>query len=165
MSSLYQLTDQYRSLEEAAYNDELDYDEFERLLLEINGEIEDKVDGYCKVIASIKADAAALKEEETRIAARRKDLENRIQTLRTALSVAMDAQGRDKIKTPLFTVYHVNHKKLEITDLDAVPDEYIKPHKRAETDVDKKALSAYILETGEILPYARMEVGRSLNIR
>lgn len=165
MNSLYELTDQYRALEEAAYNDELDYDTFERLLLEIDGAIEDKVDGYCKVIASIKADAEKLKSEEARLSARRKGLENRVQALRSALSVALDAQGRSKIKTALFTVYFVNRKALEITDLDAVPFDYVKPHNRSEADIDRRALTAYIMETGEILPYARLTENRSINIR
>lgn len=165
MPSLYDLTDQYRTLEEAAYNDELDYDEFEQLLLKIEDSIEDKVDGYCRIIASIKGDAQALKDEEARLEARRLSLENRVSHLKTALTVAMDAQGKQKIKTRLYTVYHTTRNSLEITDLDAVPPEYVKPHKRAETDVDKKAITDYIMETGEILPFARLTAKRSLNIR
>ena len=102
--NLYDLTEQYKALEDAAYNDELDYTEFERILSEIEDDIETKVDGYCKVIASLKADAAALKAEEDRLAARRRSLINNAERLRDVLSTALDAQGRDKIKTPMFTV-------------------------------------------------------------
>lgn len=165
MPSLYNLTDQYRALEEAAYNDELDYDEFARLLLEIEGSIEDKVDGYCRIIASLKTDAQALKDEEARLKARRRSLENSVLHLKNALSVAMDAQGKQKIKTRLYTVYHTARNHLEITDLDAVPAEYIKPRTLKEDDVNKKAITDYILETGEVLPWAHLVAGRSLNIR
>ena len=165
MPNLYTLTGQYKALEDAAYNDELDYTEFARILSEIEDDIESKVDGYCKVIASLKADVAALKNEEHRLAARRRSLSNRVNYLKSALSVALDAQGRDKIKTPAFTVYYTERNRLEITDIGAIPEEYIEPHVRTAGDIDKKAIAAYIEETGEVLPYARLVVERSLNIR
>lgn len=165
MPSLYQLTDQYRQIEEAAYNDELSYDEFCAALDAVEDDIEHKVDGYCRIIAHLKADIQAIKDEEARIKARRNSLEGSVDRLKTALSAAMDAQGKSKIKTNLYTVYHANRIGLEITELDAVPPEYIKPHKRSEDDVNKKAITALLLETGEVMPWARLVTGRSLNIR
>lgn len=165
MPSLYQLTDQYRAIEEAAYDGELPYDEFAAMLEAVEDDIERKVDGYCKVIAALRADADKLKAEEDRLAARRRSLTGRAETLRQALSEAMYAQGRDKIKTALFTVYHTHPRHLEITDLSAVPPEYIRPHERTESDVDKKSITALLLETGEIMPWARLTQRRSLNIR
>ena len=162
MPSLYQLTDQYRRIEEAAYNDELSYDDFSAALDAVEDDIEHKVDGYCRIIAHLKADVQAIKEEEARIKARRHSLEGSVERLKTALSAA---QGKSKIKTNLYTVYHANRTGLEITDLDAVPPEYIKPHKRTEDDVNKKAITALLLETGEVMPWARLVAGRSLNIR
>ena len=70
MASIYELTDQYRALEAAAYEDDLEYDEFAARLAQIEDAIEDKTDGYCAVIAGLKADAAAIKEQEQRLAAR-----------------------------------------------------------------------------------------------
>ena len=165
MPSLYQLTDQYRRVEEAAYNDELSYDDFGEALEAVEDDIEHKVDGYCRIIAHLKADVQTLKDEEARIKARRRGLEGSIERLKSALSAAMDAQGKSKIKTSLYTVYHANRTGLEITDLDAVPPEYIKPHKRTEDDVNKKAITALLLETGEVMPWGRLVTGRSLNIR
>lgn len=71
MASIYELTDQYRALEAAAYEDDLEYDEFSARLAQIEDAIEDKTDGYCAVIAGLKADAAAIKEQEQRLAKRR----------------------------------------------------------------------------------------------
>ena len=79
--------------------------------------------------------------------------------------MALDAQGRDKVKTAMFTVYHASSVKLELTDIGAVPEEYIKPRTLKESDINKKAIAEYIKETGEVLPYARLVAGRSLNIR
>ena len=105
MPSLYQLTDQYRQIEEAAYNDELSYDDFSAALDAVEDDIEHKVDGYCRIIARLKADVQVLKDEEARIKARRRSLEGSVEHLKTALSAAMDAQGKSKIKTSLYTVY------------------------------------------------------------
>ena len=165
MPSLYQLTDQYRQIEEAAYNDELSYDDFSAALDAVEDDIEHKVDGYCRIIAHLKTDVQALKDEEARIKSRRQSLDESVKRLKTALSVAMDAQGKSKIKTSLYTVYHANRTGLEITDLDAVPPEYIKLHKRTEDDVNKKAITALLMETGEVMPWARLVTVRSLNIR
>ena len=75
MASIYELTVQEKRLEDAAYSEEIDEEEFNQLLMEIEGEIESKVDGYCAVIADLKADADALKAEADRITARRRSLE------------------------------------------------------------------------------------------
>ena len=163
MPSIYELTDQYRALEDAAYNDELDYDEFERLLAGIEDDIEAKVDGYCKVIADLKSDAARLKEEENRIAARRRSLSRQADRLKQALETALDAQGRSKIKTKLFTVFFTTSTRLEITDLTKVPPEYLKPV--TEDSVRKTEIKRELVGTGEVLPWCRLVEGRSLTIR
>lgn len=165
MPNLYELTEQYRMLEEAAYNDELTVEEFDRMLNEIEGDIEEKVDGYCKVLRNMAADVRSLSTEEKRIKARRQSIESNMDRMKAVLANAMDAQGRRSVKTPLFTLYFAQNSHVEITDLAAVPEEYLKQRPRKEDDINKKAIADYIKETGEILPFARMVAGRSLNIR
>lgn len=163
MASIYELTDQYRALEAAAYEDDLEYDEFSARLAQIEDAIEDKTDGYCAVIAGLKADAAAIKEQEQRLSKRRRGLEAKAEQLRQALADAMTAQGRDKIKTKLFTASFRASIRLEITDLTAVPEEYFKP--RTEADVRKSEIKKELTETGEVLPWARLVSERGLTIR
>ena len=67
------------------------------------GEIEDKADGYAKIIMGMKADIEALRTEESRLAARRKALENRQQALKNNLEANMREMGKTKFKTALFS--------------------------------------------------------------
>lgn len=163
MPSIYELTEQYKRLEDAAYSEEIDEEEFNQLLMEIEGEIESKVNGYCAVIADLKADADALKAEADRITARRRSLERTIDRMKTALETALDEQGRAKIKTELWTVALRTSTRLEITDLSLVPPEYIKPI--TEASVMKGEIKKQLVDTGEVLPWCRLVEGRSLTIR
>ena len=97
--------------------------------------------------------------------ARRQGMEKRAERLKDALADAMDAQGRDKIKTALFSLSFRTSTRVEITDLTTVPSEYIKTRPLTEDDVKKTELSKYLRETGEVLLWARLEAGRSLQIK
>lgn len=103
MSTLYELTEQYQTLMEMAYDPEVDDQTFQDTLEGLWGEIEEKADGYAKIITSIKADEDALKAEEDRLYARRKALENRRKRLMENLEANMREIGRTKFKTALFS--------------------------------------------------------------
>ena len=72
--NLYELTEQYLALQEMAYDPEVDEQVFQDTMEGLWGEIEDKADGYAKIILGMKADIEALRAEEMRLAARRKGL-------------------------------------------------------------------------------------------
>ena len=76
---LYELTEQFLALQELVYDPEVDEQTFQDTMEGLWGEIEDKADGYAKIIMGMKADIEALRAEEGRLAARRKALENRQQ--------------------------------------------------------------------------------------
>ena len=86
---LYELTEEYKALEELLYDPEVDEQTLQDTMEGIWGEIEEKADNYAKIITGMKADIEALREEEIRLAARRKALENRQQTLKSNLEVNM----------------------------------------------------------------------------
>ena len=67
------------------------------------GEIEEKADGYAKIIKGMQGDIEALKAEENRLVARRKALENRQQALKSNLEANMREMGKTKFKTALFS--------------------------------------------------------------
>ena len=55
-ASLYELTEQYLALMELAYDPDVDDQTFFDTLEGLNGEIEDKADGYAKIITKMNAD-------------------------------------------------------------------------------------------------------------
>lgn len=67
-------------------------------------DLEQKADGYCKVIQNMKADAEAYANEIKRLQDRKKTIENSIERLKEMLSRSLEAIGKDKVKGNLFTV-------------------------------------------------------------
>lgn len=102
-ASLYELTEQYLTLMELAYDPDVDDQTFFDTLEGLNGEIENKADGYAKIITKMNADIAGLRAEEERLALRRKSLERRSKQLKDNLEYCMRAMGKTKFKTLLFS--------------------------------------------------------------
>lgn len=101
--NLYELTEQYLALQEMAYDPEVDEQTFRDTMEGLWGEIEEKADNYARIIAGMKADIEALRNEELRLSARRKSLELRSQQMKDNLEANMREMGRTKFKTALFS--------------------------------------------------------------
>lgn len=103
MGSLYELSEQYKILEDMSYDPEVDEQAIRDTMEALWGEIEEKADGYAKIIAGMKYDIEALKAEEQRLNARRKTLEARSEWLKDNLEANMREIGKTKFKTELFS--------------------------------------------------------------
>lgn len=101
--TLYEMTTEYQILLEMAEDPEVDGETLTDTLEALGGEIEDKADGYAKVLKQLDADAAFLKAEEKRLADRRKAIENNSARMKAALQNAMTLTGKPKFKTDLFS--------------------------------------------------------------
>lgn len=68
--NLYELTEQYQTLLEMAYEgaEGVDYTE---MLQGMEGVISDKLEGYCKVIKTLEVEAEAIKAETVRLSQRK----------------------------------------------------------------------------------------------
>lgn len=112
---LYELTAAYNNILEMA--DVMDEQTFTDTLAAIEEAIEDKAENYAKLIRSLEVQAAAIEQEEKRLAERRKSLTNKVATLKTTLKEQMELLGTAKIKSPLFTVWIQNNPaSVEVTD-------------------------------------------------
>ncbi len=101
--SLYELTESYQILMDMVYDPEVDEQTVRDTMEGLWGEIEDKADGYAKILAEMRADMEILRQEELRLNARRKELETRSQWLKDNLEANMRAIGKTKFKTALFS--------------------------------------------------------------
>lgn len=160
--TLYELTDEYRMLLELAEDPEVDPETMSDTLEALGGEIEDKADGYAKVMKQLEADAAALKAEEKRLCARRTVCENNIKRMKEALQSAMEATGKTKFKTDLFSFgIQKNPAKLVIDDEKQIPHDFmIQP----DPVPDNKAIREALKE-GFAFNWCHMEQTESLRIR
>ncbi|MDU7710311.1 MAG: siphovirus Gp157 family protein, partial [Clostridium sp.] len=64
MSSIYELTDQWKEVEGMLYDGETDEQIILDTLESIDGEIEQKADNYAKLIKNMEADIETLSKEE-----------------------------------------------------------------------------------------------------
>lgn len=143
--TLYELGQEYVDLlgllEEEHTEDE---DEAVRNALgEILLNIDEKAEGYGKVLKQMQADAEALKAEKLRIAARQAAIEAGIERLRNALKSAMLLTGKTKIKTSLFT-FGVSSRWKAFLDVpvEEIPDEF----KVVSVKADTKGIEKWLKE-------------------
>ena len=165
MNTLYELTDQYQSIMDMLYDRETDEQLVMDTLESIDGEIEDKADNYAKIMNMMMADAEILKNEEGRLYARRKSLENRVQRMKDNLQANLEFIGKTKFKTALFSFSVAKNggkQPLEITEnLGEIPGKYLIPQPPVP---DKEAIRQLLAEKevdwAQLKPY-----GTHLNIR
>jgi len=162
MANIYELTGMWNELYNLADDPEMDAEVWFDTMEGIEGEIEVKADGYAKVIKQIEADAAGIKAEKERLAAKQSSLENKAKYLKQRLQEAMEQVGKDKIKTELFSFgIQNNPPSVFVADESLVPDEFLIPQP---AKVDKKAIAA-LLKDGVEVDWAELQQGKSLRIR
>lgn len=134
---LYELTEAWESVQALIDNDETQEEQLQAALENIEGAIEEKADGYAKLIYSMKAEAEAIRTEEKRLATKRQSLENRAKWLQKNLEEAMIATGKKKFKTNLFG-FNVQKNAPSLDDFDEsiVPEDYWKVTR----SIDRSAL-------------------------
>ena len=161
-ATLYELTGAWLDLYEMADDPDMDPDTWFDTIEGLEGMLEDKADGYAKVIAQLNADAAAIKAEEERLYARRKTIENRTQAMKMRLQEMMEITGKTKFKTTLYSFgIQKNPASVVVDDYSKVPAEY---WIEQDPKLNKSALKEF-LSTGEACDYAHLEQGESLRIR
>ena len=136
MAKLYELTTGYKNIEYLIEMGE-STEELEAVLNSIGGEIEDKAENIAKIIKNNEADIKAFKEEEKRIAERRKTLENDVKRLKEYLYNNMKLTGKTKFKRGTFSFNIAkNPASVEITNADIISSDY-----KTYTEVlDRKAI-------------------------
>ncbi|PGS81657.1 hypothetical protein COC69_05875 [Bacillus cereus] len=103
MSTLYELTGQFQQIYDM---EDLDAELWTDTLESIECEIEEKADGYAKVISAINGDIDTLDNEIKRLKAKKKTAENKVKDLKRNLEQSMELTGKKKFKTALhsFTI-------------------------------------------------------------
>lgn len=162
MSSLYELTNDYETVLNMLYDEDIDEQMIFDTLESIDGEIEDKADGYAKIIKELETKRDARKAEAKRLTDNVALFDNKIKRLKQNLFNAMKATGKTNFTTNLFTFrIQRNGGKRTLTIDGEVPEEYTKTVIENDTDKIRQAL-----ESGEKLPFAHLEAqGESLRIK
>lgn len=165
MTRLYELTAQY----EQAFTDMVDAETGEvneqaiALLDALQGDVKDKGLAVAAYIRNHDADVDALKAEEHRLAARRKQLESRMAWLREYLLDNMTRCGISEVKSPYFTI---KTKKcppaVKVFDEAQLPNKYIRVKELISVD---KVLIKKDITDGIVVPGAMMEQNTTIVIK
>lgn len=141
----------------------LDIDELTRMdtLAALEGEFGVKAEKIVHLIRNNQADIEAHKNEEKRIAERRKQLEKQTETLEAYLYGEMKVSGLKELKSPLFKLtIQKNPPKAEVLDESLIPSNFMIP----KFQLDKKAV-LQALKDGEEVPGATLVQETRLSIK
>lgn len=167
MNTLYELTEKWQTVlslsEEGA-----DEEAIENALADIGGEIEEKADGYAKIIKQLEGEAEYIKQEKDRLSSMETTLKNKAKYLKRRLEDAMILTGKNKFKTSLFCFnIQKNAPSLIIEDEAELIDTLIEKAPEmlhTKIEIDKKALLSAI-KGGAVYSGAKMQQSESLRIR
>ena len=166
--TLYELTAEYQQLLDLAEDPDIPEEALADSLEALGMDIEDKADGYAKVIAQLNADAAALKAEIDRLTARKRTIERNVDRMKESLKTAMILTGKTKFKTELFSFgIQKNPPKLvkDVEDYRKYGQEFL-IHR--DPDIDWKKVKEALSDPDEALyleGLVHLEVGTSVRIR
>lgn len=164
MSTLYELTNDWLQLMDMLEDGEVDEDVINDTLEGLDYEIEQKADGYARVIRNLESDVAGLKTEIDRMAKMKTVIENNIARLKKNLQKAMELTGKTKFKTDLFSFNIQNNPSSVVIDAESVDDIPIEYLVTQPPKIDKKKISETI-KAGVDLHFAHLEQTKSLRIK
>lgn len=164
MANIYELTADIQLLWNLMENGEIDDDTLIDAMQNSQEELSIKLEHYCMFIKNMEADAKAFKEEEQRLAARRKTLENTIERAKKAMQYAMDVAGEKKVKGKLFSISLQNNPASVVLDeqyMENIPEKYL-IHK---TDINKRLMAEDIKNGVDLEGLAHLEQSEGIRIR
>lgn len=160
---LYELSQNYQNLLDLVENPDIPVEMLHSSLQEIEGEFENKAENICKVIKSIELESRGIREEEKRLANRRKVLENNSKTLKEYLDNHMKSTGIKKIKGTVFTLsIQKNPASVKIINENSIPTLY--KEEIISIKVDKNMIKDILKKGGEISG-VELHQNESLRIR
>ncbi len=160
MATLYEMTEAAKQLYFMLDNEEITEDVVNDTLEGMGADL--KLEDYCKVIRQMKADADLIDSEEKRLKKKRQAIENIVKRLNKSVLDFMDATGKKKETTGIFTVRVSESKAVNVTDIEKLPKEFVK--ETVEVKPDKKAIGA-LLKAGETVAGAELQINRNIQIK
>lgn len=167
MASIYDITGRAVALNEMANDEEVELEVFRDTLEAIEGEFDDKIESYCKVLKNIEGEAAAIAEEVKRLTAKKKAIENNVDRMKKVMFDAMKVMNKETAGGAVLKAkIQKNGGKLPLmiaegTKPESLPFEFQKITYEVDNDAVREAL-----DNGQELDFAKYgERGESLRIK
>ncbi|ADQ06485.1 Gp157 family protein [Caldicellulosiruptor hydrothermalis 108] len=158
---LYELAEQFKQLQEMLEDEGVDIDAVKNTLELVEFDFTEKIESIAKLIRSLEYEIEVYKNEEQRIANKRKSKEKKRDWLKQYVQEQMEKVGLEKVKTPLFTVsIQTNPPSVEIVDETLIPETYFRIEK---IPLKKEILEA--LKQGQEVPGVMIKTTKSIRIR
>lgn len=154
MATLYEISEEILNCVDAETGEIIDQDKLSQLQMDFD----DKVEGIALWIKDLLSDAAAIKAEKNKLAERQRVCENKAENLKKYLSGFLAGQ---KFKTARVVISYRKSKAVDVQDMAAVPEEFLKYSDPAVNKTEiKKAL-----EAGEEVPGCILVEGQNIQIK
>lgn len=164
MTALYVLAHEYREAAERLADLDLDEQTIADTLESLGGELEAKAANVAMFARNLESTAAAIKEAEGQMAARRKAIEARADGMRRYLLACMRSAGVHKVETPLLRLtVRDNPPAVVVFDAAQVPDEFMRQPEPSPPAPDKTAIKEAI-KGGRDVPGTRLVINQRLEI-
>lgn len=135
---LYEIVDAYQNLSDLELTEDI-----KKALDVIKDEFDVKAENIVKVLKNMEADEKALRDEEIRLADKRRAISTKKENLKEYLFSSMRAIGKPKVKAGIFNInIQKNPQSIKIIDENIIPEKY----KIASYRIDKKQLKEDIEE-------------------
>ena len=157
--NLYEMTVAASELYDLLTNGEIDEQTFEDTLSAMG--TEEKLEGYCKIIRQLEADAEMLKAEKDRIEKKKKTVDNSIDRMKKAIIDFLKVQGTDKATAGTFSVALSTSKAVNIVDEKKVPKKYFI---KQDPKLDKMSIRDLLLK-GEAVKGCELQINEGVRIR
>lgn len=163
--SLYSLAAEYSGQLQALENLDLDEKALADTLESLGGDLEVKAQNVVCFLRNLETTAAAIKEAEADMAARRKAIEKRVDGLKRYVLDSMQGNGIQKIECPLFRISIVkNPPAVDVFDEKQIPADYFVTPPAPPPQLDKKKI-AEALKADVDVPGAVLHHGTRLSIK
>lgn len=164
MANIYEISNNIQMLLESIedienpVSDECIADTLEAL----DGELEKKINNWCRAIRNITYEIENIKAEIMRLNNIKNAKEKEIERMKSILCNVLTKLGYEKYKTSEYSLYGFKSDKLDVTDKKLVPDEFKK--ERISLEIDNAKIKA-ALNKGQELPFARFTTSLTIGNR
>lgn len=160
--TLHQLAGELLELKQMASDGEIDAQVFCDTFEAVEGDFEQKAEGYAVVIQEWENDIDFIEKEIKRLSNIKKTRETNVERAKRTLEFYMAITQKRDFKTPLFSFkIQKNPPSLVVDDESKVPEEFVKIKK----EIDKTALKKFVKDNENSLDFAHLEQKESLRIR
>lgn len=163
--TLYEISHDYRAAVDKLADLDLPEEVVADTLESMGGELQVKATSVAAFIRNLEASAAAIKDAEAQMAARRRAIENRAARVKDYLLANMIVAGVQKVESPYFKLaVRDNPPAVEIYEPLMIPAQYMVTPEPPPPAPDKKAIAA-ALKAGTEVAGCKLTRGVRLEIR